>query len=186
MPCGCGKKADGTIHFMGNPNSDMPDPLNWGPILWKYLHCLTEKIGMSGNFIVDIDQYNLIETLIKMLYLIIPCPECQAHAQAYISTNPLPSLKGLNDINHRSTIRNWLFAFHTHVRTFKGQPVIINTPEECQAHYNGCAILKCDYDLFIQNGANAVRLGWIKVENWRKWYTTSEKLRITIGNIVIN
>ena len=51
--------------------------------------------------------------------------------------------------------------------------------------YNGCFIKKCEYDLFIQNGAYAVRLGWVKIENWRKWYTTSEKLRIIIGTIVI-
>ena len=186
MSCGCGKKTAGTIHFMGNPNSDRPDPIHWGPILWKYLHCLTEKIGMSGNFIVDTDQYNLIETLISTLHLIIPCPECQGHAQAYFSTNPPPSLKGLYGDNLRSVLRRWLFTFHNHVRTFKGQPIIINTLEECQSQYNGCGIPKCDYDIFIQNGAHAVRLGWIKIEHWRKWYTTSEKLRIIIWNIIIN
>lgn len=186
MPCGCGKKTPGTIHFMGNLNTNTPDPIYWGPILWKYLHCLTEKIGMSGNKIVDNDQTNHIETLINTLQLIIPCPECQAHTHAYISTTPFPSLKGLKDDNLRSTIRNWLFTFHNNVRVSTGKPIIINTPEECKEHYNGCAILKCDYDVLVQNGAAAVQLGWVKIEHWRKWYTTSEKLRIIIGNIVIN
>lgn len=186
MPCGCGKKAAGTIHFMGSPNSDTPDPVHWGPILWKYLHCLTEKIGMSGNIIVDIDQSNHIDTLIHTLHLIIPCPECQAHAQAYISINPPPSLKGLNGDNLRATLRTWLFTFHNNVRMSKNQPIVINTLEECKAQYSGCALLKCDYDVLIQNGATAVQLGWVKIEHWRKWYTTSEKLRIITGNIIIN
>jgi len=185
MPCGCGKKREGTIHFMGNVSTDTPDPIEWGPIVWRYLHCLNEKIGHSGNPLVDSDQANHMEIIINNLHLIIPCPECQAHALSYISNNPLPSLKGLTGDNLRSIIRSWLFIFHNYVREIKAQPIIINTLEECKEHYNGCFIKRCEYDLFIQNGAYAVRLGWVKLENWRKWYTTSEKLRITIGNIVL-
>ena len=185
MPCACGKKREGTVHFMGNASTDTPDPVEWGPIVWRYLHCLTEKIGFSGNPIVDIDQGNHMETIINNLHLILPCPECQAHAHTYISENPLPSLKGLTGDNLRNIIRNWLFIFHNHVRAVKAQSLIINTLEECKEHYNGCFIKKCEYDLFIQNGAYAVRVGWVRIENWRKWYTTSEKLRITIGNIVL-
>ena len=185
MPCGCGKKREGTIHFMGNASTDTPDPIEWGPILWRYLHCLTEKIGFSGNPIVDVDQGKHMETLINNLYLIIPCPECQSHAHSYINQTPLPSLKGLTGDNLRNTIREWLFNFHSHVRVVKNQLSIVNTTEECKNHYIGCVIKRCEYDLFIQNGAYAVRVGWVKIENWRKWYTTSEKLRITIGNIVI-
>ena len=66
MPCGCGKKRTGTIHFMGQPNSDVPEPEEWGPIVCKYLHCLTEKIGTSGNKIVDTDQANYMETLVAV------------------------------------------------------------------------------------------------------------------------
>ncbi len=185
MPCGCGKKREGTIHFMGSTSTDTPDPVEWGPIVWKYLHCLTEKIGHSGNPLVDSDQANHMETIINNLHLIIPCPECQAHAHTYINENPLPSLKNIIGDNIRSIIRNWLFRFHNHVRIIKGQPLIIDTVEICQEYYNSCFIKKCEYDLFIQNGAYAVRLGWVKLENWRKWYTTSEKLRITIGSIVL-
>ena len=185
MPCGCGKKTTGTIHFMGNVTTDIPDPVEWGPILWKYLHCLTEKVGLSGNPLVDNDQSNYMETLINNLHLVIPCPECQSHALTYINNNPLPSLKGHGGENLRRILRNWLFNFHNHVRSFKGQPIIINTPEACQAQYGGCFVPKCEYNLFVQNGGYAARQGWVKVENWRKWYTTSEKLRIIIGNIVI-
>ena len=35
MPCGCGKKREGTIHFMGSASTDTPDPVEWGPIVCK-------------------------------------------------------------------------------------------------------------------------------------------------------
>ena len=185
MPCNCGKPRGPTVHFMGNIGKDIPDPVIWGPIVWKYLHCLTEKIAHSGNPLVDNDQSNLMETLITNLNLIIPCQECQTHAHAYINANPLPSLKGLRGDELRNTIRNWLFNFHHQVRITKGQSIVINTSEACREQYNGCIVSKSDYNLFIQNVGMAVSMGWVKTENWRKWYTTSEKLRITIGNVVI-
>jgi len=185
MPCGCGKKRTGTVHFMGQTGNDTPDPAEWGPIIWKYLHCLTEKIGFSGNILVDTDQANYMETLINTLHLIIPCPECQEHAKSYISKNPLPPLKGLQSENLRSTVRVWLYSFHNAVRILKGQTIIIGSVEACREHYNGCFLPKCEYTLFIQNVAYAVRQNWVKIDNWKKWYSTSEKLRILIGNIIV-
>jgi hypothetical protein len=184
MPCGCGKKNTGTVHFMGNTTNNVPEPTEWGPIVWKYLHCLTEKIGFSGNPIVDNDQANYMEVLITNLHLVIPCPECQAHAAQYIGENPLPSIKGLKGEEMRNILRNWLFTFHNKVRASKGQPILVNTVEACRELYSGCFVPKCEYTLVVQNVAYAVRQGWVKVDIWRKWYSTSEKLRIIIGNIV--
>lgn len=185
MPCGCGKKNTGTMHFMGQGNSEVPDPIEWGPILWKYLHCLTEKIGFSGNIIVDGDQANYMEVLISTLHLIIPCPECQSHASSYISLNPLPPLRNLRGNELRNTVRIWLFNFHNQVRNSKGQQIIIHTIEGYSLQYNGCFVPKCEYNLFIQNVAYATRQNWVRIDSWRKWYLSSEKLRILIGNIVI-
>lgn len=185
MPCGCGKKNTGTVYFMGRETNDTPQPEEWGPILWKYLHCLAEKIGISGNPVIDADQANYIETIISTLHLILPCPECQTHAASYISNNPLPSLKGLTGETLRSTVRDWLFNFHNHVRFSKGQEIIVKIVQECAIQYASCFVPKCEYNLFIQNVAYAVRQGWVRIDNWKKWYSNSERLRIIIGNIVI-
>lgn len=185
MPCGCGKKTSGTVHFMGQVSTDTPDPVEWGPIVWRYLHCLIEKIGFSNNSLVDNDQAGFMETLIGTLHQIIPCPECQTHASAYIAGNPLPTLRGLKGNELRDILRLWLFNFHNHVRNSKEQPIIINSVEACREQYQGCVIPKCEYTLFVQNVAYAVRQNWVRVDIWRKWYSTSEKIRIIIGNIVI-
>jgi hypothetical protein len=126
-----------------------------------------------------------MEVLVGTLHQVIPCPECQAHATAYISGNPLPPLRGLRGEGLRSTIRNWLFNFHNHVRNTKGQPIQVNTPEACRELYNGCFIPKCEYTFFVQNVGYAVRQNWVRVDIWRKWYSTSEKVRILIGNVVV-
>lgn len=184
MPCGCGKK-NGTVHFMGPEKNNTADPLEWGPILWKYLHCTAEKIGLSGNIVMDTDQANYLETLLSTLHLILPCTECQEHAANYISSNPVPTLKGLQGETLRSTVRTWLFNFHNSVRNRKGQGIMIANVNDCISHYSGCFLPKCEYTLFIQSVAFAVRQGWVRVDNWKKWYSNSERLRLIIGNIVV-
>ena len=81
MGCGCGKKNGAAAQMMG-PDKQPLYIDEWGPILWKYLHCLAEKMGTSGNTIVDTDQANYMETLLTTLHLIIPCTVCQTHASA--------------------------------------------------------------------------------------------------------
>ena len=184
MGCGCGKKNGAAAPLM--PDTDqLVDPLQWGPILWRYLHCLSEKVGTSGNKILDTDQANYMETLINMLPVIIPCLDCQAHAATYLAANPLPMLRGLYGSELQSTVRNWVFLFHNAVRVQKNQPILIPTVEICAESYAGCTLPKCDYTSFIQSVAAAVRKGWVKIENWRKWYSNSERLRIIAGNVVL-
>jgi hypothetical protein len=184
MGCGCGKKRTGTVHFMGKDAGQMPEPEEWGPILWKYLHCLAEKLGTTGNTLINTDQTNHIEILITSLHQVLPCTECQAHAAAYIASNPFPTVKGLSGDNLRTIVRTWLFNFHNSVRARKGQPIIVNTPEECASVYAGCFIPKCEYTFFVQSVAYAVRQGWVRIDNWKKWYSHSERLRMISGNIV--
>ena len=170
MPCGCGKKNNvGTIHFMGRDGTQMADPLEWGPILWKFLHCLSEKIGTSGNKIVDADQANYMESILSSLHLIIPCTECQAHTATYISTNSVPVLKGLHGEALRNTLRSWLLSFHNHVRASKGQPITVNNLEEYSKIYANCFVPKCEHTLLVQSVAYAVRQGWVRIATWRKW-----------------
>ena len=178
MPCNCKKSI---VPVIGQ--EDVDNPLKWGPILWKYLHTIAENLGVSGNKIVDTDQANYIDTLLTTLPLIIPCKECQAHTASYISSNPLPTIKGLQGVTLRVAVRDWLFYFHNSVRTMKGYPIIVHTPEEC-VQYTG-NIPKKDYMFFVQCVGHAVRLGYVRPDNWKKWYSNSERLRIISGNIII-
>lgn len=184
MGCGCGKKKTGTIHFMGQANTDPADPVEWGPVVWKYLHIVAEKLGTTGNSIVNTDLANYYEVLITTLHLILPCTECQGHTASYIAGNPFPSLKTLPPDQQRVTARNWLFNFHNHVRRSKGQEITLNSPEECAGMYAHEFVPKCEYTYFVKSVAYAVSQGWVRVDIWRKWYSNSERVRILAGNIV--
>jgi len=184
MSCGCGKKR-GTIPLMGIDSHQLLEPEQWGPIIWKYLHCTAERMGQSGNTIVDTDQANFMEVMLSTLPQIIPCKNCQEHAVAYCSGNPPPPLRGLYGQTLRETVRNWLFAFHNHVRSQKGQSIQMYTIDECISHYANCGVSKQEYTLLVQSVAAAVRQGWIRMEQWRKWYSHSERIRVICGNVVI-
>ena len=183
MGCGCGKKNGGAAAPVLQTDQLLA-PTEWGPILWKYLHCIAERIGASGNKIIDTDQANYTETMLNMLPLILPCTECQGHAATYLSTNPVPSLKGLYGPELQQTTREWVFLFHNAVRTLKNQDIVMTTSSDCQRTYAAVSVPKCEYTAFIQSVAAAVRQGWVKIENWRKWYSNSERIRIITGNII--
>lgn len=184
--CGCGKKnAGGTVHFMGRDGNSLTEPTEWGPILWKYLHTLAEKSGTTNNPITDADQAKCMETMLGTLPLIVPCPECQAHAAAYLAGNPLPPFTELRGDALRTAAREWIFRFHNHVRATKGQPILMNTAQECATGYANGFVPKCEYTAFVQSVAFAVRSGIVRIDHWRKWYSTSEKCRLLVGNVVV-
>jgi hypothetical protein len=126
-----------------------------------------------------------MEILLHHLPHILPCNECQQHATAYLAEHPPPSLKGLYGSILRVTAREWLFAFHQEVRMRKGLPLLIASAEECATLYERRFIAKADYHRFVQTVTAAIRQGWIRMDQWRKWFSHSEKLRILSGSIVI-
>ena len=117
--------------------------------------------------------------------LILPCTECQEHASLYLKNNPLPALKGLYGADLRAILREWLFKFHNAVRSVKGQRILVETLEDYEVMYAGCSIPKCEYTIFVQTVVAAVRAGWVRIENWKKWYSNSERLRILTGNVIM-
>ena len=153
--------------------------------LHKVREYIAEKMGFTGNKIIDTDQATYMEILLNTLPSIIPCQECQAHSAAYIQGNPVPTLRGLYGQELRQATRQWLFLFHQAVRIQKGQDILVATVEDCAVLYDNCAVPKCEYTSFIQSVSAAVRQGWVRIDQWRKWYSYSERLRIISGNIVV-
>ena len=186
MPCNCGRKRQsGSVPDELAAPLLVQEPAEWGPTLWNYLHILTERLGTSGSPIVDTDQANYMESILQHLPHILPCNECQQHATQYLLDHPVPNLKGLYRDSLRTSVRDWLFAFHQDVRQRKEQPILVTSPEECIAIYRDRTLPKADYNRFIQTVTAAIRQGWIRLDHWRKWYSHSEKMRILSGNIVL-
>jgi hypothetical protein len=184
MPCNCGRKRQSGAEEITSPLL-VQEPAEWGPTLWTYLHILAERLGTSGSSIVDTDQATYMEILLQHLPRILPCNECQQHAMTYLSEHPPPTLKGLYRDALRATVRQWLFDFHQAVRLQKEQPLMLDSAESCAVLYHDRSISKGDYHRFIQTVTAAIRQGWIRLDEWRKWFSHSEKLRILSGGIVI-
>jgi len=185
MGCGCGKKKGPTIHFMGQGNGQEADAEEWGPIMWRYMHCLIQRIGHSGNPIMDTDQANYLEFMLQNFGAVVPCQECQAHAVQYTHQNHPPQLKGLYGENLRRTAQQWLCHFHNAVRERKGQPIQIHNIEQLEAEYNDCFVAQCEFTLLTQSVAFAVRHGWVRVDLWRKWFNYSERMRVLVSSPVV-
>ena len=183
MSCGCGKRKNGTTDSaMEREATLLLPPTQWGPILWKYLHIIAEKMGQTKNKIMDADQATYIKTLITMLPSILPCPDCQNHSETYLAGYPFPSLKDTTG-TLRDAIRTWLFLFHNHVRVMKGQDPW-ESVDLCE-QYAQMYVARQDYTTLVECIAAATRQQWVKLDQWKKWYSVSERLRLLMGNIVM-
>lgn len=66
----------------------------WGPVVWKVLHCITLKIK-------DEEFSNEREKIIQMISGIcsnLPCPQCASHASGLIKKHNLRNVKTKSDI----------------------------------------------------------------------------------------
>ena len=183
MGCGCNKKRNSAVQYMGQ-GEQPADPEEWGPILWRYLHCLAHNCGLSGNRIMDTDQGNYLEFMVKYLPSILPCQECQAHTKTYIQGNPM-NLRGLYGGALRDAAQEWLLRFHNTVRAMKGQTIEIHNLEQLRNQYSGCFIQQCEMSLLTQSITYAIRNKWVRMDMWRKWFNFSEQMKVLVNSPVI-
>lgn len=185
MGCGCNNRIDPEVALRLQLEQSMCEPTGWGPILWRYLHSLAEQLGYQNNSVESKEEAEHIFSVLKLLPLILPCRECQKHTAEYMLSHPLHPLKELRGSYLRNTTREWLFLFHNAVREKNNSPLMIATVEECQAMYANSSITRAQYNQFVQCVISASRNGWVKLENWRKWYAASEQLLQKFQHIIV-
>lgn len=66
----------------------------WGPLIWKVLHCITIKIK-DNEFINEREK---IIQIITGICSNLPCPQCASHASGLIKKYKLKNMKTKNDI----------------------------------------------------------------------------------------
>ena len=65
----------------------MADPNEWGPILWKILHNISENLGKNTNRILQNDEIQYFQNILKQLKNILPCKLCVKHYSEYYFKN---------------------------------------------------------------------------------------------------
>lgn len=176
MSCGfCGKRGkaiqkpyDGVDESVSNAE--------WGPFLWKTLHCIAEKVGRTGPSI-EIDQKNDFEFLILNMGNILPCKICQKHYRDYLKDHT-PDWKKLKGMSFHNEVVNWLFVLHNKVRSHSEQSIDIDTVEKCSALYKDCKISSIEMNRFNSIMSHATRMRIVKHDTLSRWMSIFNRLII--------
>jgi hypothetical protein len=101
------------------------DATIWGPPLWKALHTAGQNKQLKT-------RQPLWANLMKNLRTGIPCPDCSAHFNAWMSAHPIrASLIPNIGVDHSK----WILDLHNDVNRRTGKPVW--TLAQVAAEYNG-------------------------------------------------
>jgi len=102
MPCAC-----------KHPPINVPDNLEWGPLLWKLLHALAEKAGSAPMVGLRGDEIRAWTAILGTLGKTLPCEVCRDHFNGYVSGHPIVIPD--NYANIREYIRRWIYELHNDV-----------------------------------------------------------------------
>jgi len=112
------------------PTIPTVDTSVWGAPLWRVLH--TASVATTSR-----DRIRLWRTLIEALKTDIPCPDCSAHYNAWVSRHGLRfSLIG-NGI--RGPIVRWVLDLHNDVNQRTGSPSGVWTVKQVMETYRDLA-----------------------------------------------
>lgn len=146
----------------------------WGPPLWKFLHCLAEKIGNQKQTLLQIDELNLVIKLLRKLTLVLPCFICRKHYSDWLRVRPPEEMKEIKDgPGRRNFLRHWLYDLHCAVNRRRE---IVSDPiswDELPVWTNGLSMFN-EYDTFylvLQKAMEARSVNRDDVLNFRQIVT---------------
>ena len=85
----------------------------WGPKLWQFLHACSFAFPEDPTP----DQTEAFRKLLEALRVLLPCPMCRDHYNAFLEENPAPATCG-------SELQKWLVDFHNDVNARIGKPPV--------------------------------------------------------------
>lgn len=109
MPCACLL-----------PLPDIPTNGQWGPIIWKILHALSEKYGTIITPLFEAEETISWLYIINNTGFILPCKECRGHYIIWLKAHP-PQLKNKNIEDKRLWVRNYFWSLHEDINTRNGK-----------------------------------------------------------------
>ena len=113
MPCSC------TL-----PAELYPDGEEWGPILWKILHGIAERVGTTGTPLYEADERRALTKWFYAVGKTIPCPSCKEHYEVYLKENPInDSIKTLPMSELRPYVKRWWWELHNWVNESLKKPL---------------------------------------------------------------
>jgi len=113
MPCSCQLPVE---HY--------PDGEEWGPILWKILHGIAERVGTIGVPLYEGDERRALVKWIHSVAKMIPCPSCKEHYDVYLKEHPVDDaiLKVIPLSELRTYVKTWFWELHNWVNESINHP----------------------------------------------------------------
>lgn len=105
---------------------DAPQVAIWGPCLWRLFHSLAEKSGKRNYHLYDYEEERCWLNLFNSMKRAMPCPNCRQHYKQYLDANKIQPVFSVKGEERRLQLRTWLWQFHNHVRSSKGQDLFVN------------------------------------------------------------
>lgn len=150
MGCNCGRRPAGAVASAGGGPAvarartglrpavapvvvapPPPDPLVWGPPLWRALH-------IAAVFSDRLSVRNEWPALLQYIQSGLPCPDCTGHYRRWIASHPF--VKGNNAPDVRKQAHEWLVALHNDVNVRTGKPTM--TPDAVATLFGGDRLVR--------------------------------------------
>jgi len=93
---------------------------HWGPLLWKLLHALAEKLGKQKPEILAADEAREMVLILRGLEVIMPCEKCRKHYKEYRVKNPYDIFMQRRGLGLKKGVREWLYLLHETVNKKNG------------------------------------------------------------------
>lgn len=85
---------------------------HWGPLLWKLLHALAEKLGTQKPDILATDEAREMVLILKGVEVIMPCEKCRKHYKEYRVNNPYEQFAQRRGLALKKGVKEWLYLLH--------------------------------------------------------------------------
>jgi hypothetical protein len=91
----------------------------WGPHLWRILHTLAERLGLSSGTaeLLKADEAREWFLVLRATERVMPCALCRKHYSAWRKTHPIEKFMHLREIFLKQEARKWLWELHENVNS---------------------------------------------------------------------
>jgi hypothetical protein len=158
MPCACKKDIP-----------DYPGTEEWGPILWKILHGLAEKIGTAPSLDEELREW---KRLLTFTVDIIPCDVCKKHYKQVLQDRPIGGILKMNAPEASTFLRTWLWTLHNEINVDNSKPEL---PFTDLSMYSTVDIrdMFWRFEPVMKLAVTKSGLGYI---SWQKWFASARML----------
>lgn len=150
----------------------------WGPRFWKILHTMAECSGSISSLILENDEADLWEILLKAQGFVMTCALCKEHYIKWYRSHKPVNIRGIKGIERKDFLRKWLWQCHNNVNISSQKEIFLE--EKITETYKKESLkepIQQIYEMFRM----ALERSQLKPEDVNRWRSVVTRLRIMYG-----